>query len=155
MKDLILGAKLDGRPSSTLNTLESVISLKTLLSICRSQVLLFRGTRESQLNGMKEGALRTHSTGKSATISCSLRRRSRKRKQDEGADFEIWTLGLVIKGLYYGCAQDVPLHWKWRETKQQPGRARSGHKISSCLVSIHLLCGILRTLRVNSLCPPI
>ena len=31
-------------------------------------------------------------------------------------------------------------HRKWRETKQQPSRARSGHQISCCLVSLHFLC---------------
>ena len=30
-------------------------------------------------------------------------------------------------------------HRKWRETKQQPSRARSGHH-SCCLVSLHFLC---------------
>ena len=33
-------------------------------------------------------------------------------------------------------------HWKWRETKLQPSRARSGHQISGCLVSLHFLCDI-------------
>ena len=32
------------------------------------------------------------------------------------------------------------LHRKWRESKQQPSRARSGHQISCCLVSLHFLC---------------
>ena len=35
-------------------------------------------------------------------------------------------------------------HRKWRETKQQPSRARSGNKLSCCLVSLHFLCDILR-----------
>ena len=39
-------------------------------------------------------------------------------------------------------------HWKWRESKQQPSRARSGHQISCCLVSLHLLCDILSTITV-------
>ena len=34
-------------------------------------------------------------------------------------------------------------HRKWRETKQQPIRARSGHQITCCLVSLHFLCDIL------------
>ena len=34
-------------------------------------------------------------------------------------------------------------HRKWRETKQQPSRARSGKNISCCLVSCHFLCDIL------------
>ena len=38
---------------------------------------------------------------------------------------------------------------KWRETKQQPSRARSGHQISCCLVSLHFLCDILATIRVH------
>ena len=33
-------------------------------------------------------------------------------------------------------------HRKWRETKQQPGRARSGNQISCCLVTLHFLCVI-------------
>ena len=36
-------------------------------------------------------------------------------------------------------------HRKWRETKQQPSRATSGHKICCCLVSLHFLCDILST----------
>ena len=32
---------------------------------------------------------------------------------------------------------------KWRETKQQPSRARSGHQTSCYLVSLHFLCDIL------------
>ena len=31
------------------------------------------------------------------------------------------------------------LHRKWRESKQQPSRARSGHQISCCLVYLHFL----------------
>ena len=38
---------------------------------------------------------------------------------------------------------DRMLHRKWRETKQQPSKARSGHKISCCLVSLHFLSDIL------------
>ena len=32
------------------------------------------------------------------------------------------------------------LHRKWRETKQQPSRARSGYQLSCFLVSVHFLC---------------
>ena len=39
-------------------------------------------------------------------------------------------------------------HWKWRETKLQPSRARSGHQISCCLVSLHFLCDILAPITV-------
>ena len=35
------------------------------------------------------------------------------------------------------------LHRKWRENKQDPSRARSGHQLSCCLVSLHFLCDIL------------
>ena len=35
------------------------------------------------------------------------------------------------------------LHRKWRESKWQPSRARSGHQLSCCLVSLHFLCDIL------------
>ena len=38
---------------------------------------------------------------------------------------------------------DKMSHRKWRETKQQPSRARSGHQIRCCLVSLHVLCNIL------------
>ena len=46
-------------------------------------------------------------------------------------------------------------HWKWRESKVQPGRVRSGHQISCCLVSLHFLCDILApisrySMRVNT-----
>ena len=34
-------------------------------------------------------------------------------------------------------------HRKYRETKQQPSRARSGHQISCFLVSLHFLCNTL------------
>ena len=37
-------------------------------------------------------------------------------------------------------------HRKWRESKQQPSRARSawsGNQLSCCLVSLHFLCDIL------------
>ena len=40
-------------------------------------------------------------------------------------------------------------HWKWRETKQQLSRARSGHQIGCCLVSLHFLCDILATITVQ------
>ena len=34
-------------------------------------------------------------------------------------------------------------HWKWRETKLQPSRGRSGNQIRGRLVSLHFLCDIL------------
>ena len=40
-------------------------------------------------------------------------------------------------------------HWKWRETKLQPSRARTGHQISCCLVSLHFLCDILAPITVH------
>ena len=48
---------------------------------------------------------------------------------------------------------------KWRETKQQPSRAGSGHQISCCLVSLHFLCDILSGRPVHApinsaRCPP-
>ena len=39
-------------------------------------------------------------------------------------------------------------HWKWRETKLQPSRVRSGHQISCCLLSLHFLCDILAPITV-------
>ena len=39
--------------------------------------------------------------------------------------------------------------WKWRETKLQPSRARSGHQISCCLVSLHFLCDILALITIH------
>ena len=42
-------------------------------------------------------------------------------------------------------------HWKWRETKQHPSRARSGYQISCCLVSLHFLCDILAPITVDLL----
>ena len=41
-------------------------------------------------------------------------------------------------------------HWKWRETKQHPSRARSGHQISCSLVSLHFLCDILAPITVEA-----
>ena len=41
-------------------------------------------------------------------------------------------------------------HWKWRKTKLQPSKARSGHQISCCLVSLHFLCDILAPITVLS-----
>ena len=55
----------------------------------------------------------------------------------------------------YSCAPHYTVivarvsHWKWRETKQQPSRARSGHQISSCFVSLHFLCDILAPITVH------
>ena len=40
-------------------------------------------------------------------------------------------------------------HWKWRETKQHPSRARSGHQIGCSLVSLHFLCDILAPITVQ------
>ena len=40
-------------------------------------------------------------------------------------------------------------HWKWRETKLQPNRARPGHQISCCFVSLHFLCDILAPITVE------
>ena len=34
-------------------------------------------------------------------------------------------------------------HRKWRETKQQPSRAKSCRQLSCCLVCLHFLCNIL------------
>ena len=45
-------------------------------------------------------------------------------------------------------------HRKRRETMQQPSRARSGHQISCCLVSLHFLCDILSTGPVHLHLPP-
>ena len=56
--------------------------------------------------------------------------------------------------------QDIALR-KWRETKKQPSRARSGNQLSCCLVSLLFLCHILsgRPVHVNAAlmqpcCPP-
>ena len=43
------------------------------------------------------------------------------------------------------------LHRKWRSTKQQPSRARSGNQISCCLVSLHFPCNILSMVPVTLL----
>ena len=53
-----------------------------------------------------------------------------------------------------GCARHCTVivarmsHWKWRKTKQQPSRAKAGHQISCCLVSLYFLCDILATITV-------
>ena len=39
-------------------------------------------------------------------------------------------------------------YWKWRETKQEPSRATSGHQISCWLVFLHFLCEILAPITV-------
>ena len=44
-------------------------------------------------------------------------------------------------------------HRKWRETKQQPSRARSGHQMSGCLVALHFLCDILAAVTVYKVYP--
>ena len=41
------------------------------------------------------------------------------------------------------------LHRKWRETKQHPSRATSGHQITCRLVSLHFLCDILSSHSVH------
>ena len=50
----------------------------------------------------------------------------------------IWTVTARPTG-----RPDRMSHRKFRETKQQPSRASSGHHISCCLVSLHLLYSIL------------
>ena len=76
--------------------------------------------------------------------------------------YPIWTdLVLLIEGSKFAFKNSIyDLSWciiqcrtgrldrmlsyrKWRETKQQPSRNRSGHQISCCLVSLHFLCAIL------------
>ena len=42
-------------------------------------------------------------------------------------------------------------HWKIRQTKQHPSRARSGHHISCSSVSLHFLCDILAPITVDKL----
>ena len=50
-----------------------------------------------------------------------------------------------IFSLHLRCTwrPDRMSHRKWRESKQQPSRARSGNQLSCCLVSLHFLCDIL------------
>ena len=48
--------------------------------------------------------------------------------------------GISIQG---DLRPDRMSHRKRRETRQQPSRARSGHQISCCLISLHVLCDIL------------
>ena len=47
--------------------------------------------------------------------------------------------------LIYTCTGrlDRMSHTKWRKTKKQSSKTRSGHQISCCLVSLLLLCDIL------------
>ena len=44
--------------------------------------------------------------------------------------------------------------WKWRETKLQPNRARPGHQISCCLVSLNFLRDILAPITVQRCTSP-
>ena len=56
--------------------------------------------------------------------------------------FSLWALRISHMTHAYR-RPDRMSHRKWRETKQQPSRARSGHQISCWLVSLHFLCDIL------------
>ena len=78
---------------------------------------------------------------------------------DSPSDIDLFSAGLAetqLNGAHVGptfaciIGRQVNLgrldrmsHRKWRETKQQPSRARSGHQLSCCLVSLHFLCDIL------------
>ena len=56
----------------------------------------------------------------------------------------IYQAAVPVQSVFWCTGRpDKMLHRKWRETKQQPSRARSGHQISCCLVSLHFLCDIL------------
>ena len=55
-----------------------------------------------------------------------------------------------IKSTVFGARMS---RWKWRETKLQPSRARSGHQISCCLSSLHFLCDIQAPITVHVTTP--
>ena len=42
---------------------------------------------------------------------------------------------------------------KWKETKQQPGKAGIGNMLGCCLVALHFLWAILSTCTVVTCCP--
>ena len=50
---------------------------------------------------------------------------------------------LGSNSIYITGRPDRMSHREWRETKQLPIRAWSGHQIRYCLVSLHFLCDIL------------
>ena len=61
-----------------------------------------------------------------------------------------WEMNLMKTGIFNSTVIGARMsHWKWRETKLQPSRVRSGHKISCCLVSLHFLCDILAPITVD------
>ena len=66
-----------------------------------------------------------------------LRTYSKEKKNWRGA-----SLGLCRYSARVHCRMP---HRKWRETKKQPSRAKSGHQLSYCLVSLHFLGDILRS----------
>ena len=60
-----------------------------------------------------------------------------------------WLAGCVIQDVYSTGRIDSMSHRKWRETKQQPSRARSVHQLSCFLVCLHFLCDILQISTVD------
>ena len=57
-------------------------------------------------------------------------------------------LGQIPSIFGWDMTQNRMSHSKRRETKEQPSRARSGHQISCCLVSLRFLYDILATITV-------
>ena len=53
-----------------------------------------------------------------------------------------WAAHITLKQNLYTERPDRISHRKWRETKQQQSRARSGNEISCCLVFLYFLCEI-------------
>ena len=50
---------------------------------------------------------------------------------------------------YTACGHRIA-HWKWKETKQQPGTAGPGNMLGCCFVSFHFLWAILCPHNVQS-----
>ena len=69
-----------------------------------------------------------------------------EQQQTSKPDFAIFYLYYIVCTVI-GARMS---HWKWRETKLQPSRARSGHQISCCLVSLHFLSDILAPITVQN-----
>ena len=63
---------------------------------------------------------------------------------------EFWLENHLSFGLRFPTVIGARMsHWKWTETKLQQSRARSGHQISRCLVSLNFLCDILAPITVH------
>ena len=70
-----------------------------------------------------------------------------QQQSERGSNiYTTFTTSFVRKFTVQVCRM---IHRKWRETRQQVSRSKSGHHLSCCLIPLHFLWGILRTSTVD------